>query len=301
MPAPAPPLFGSHLSVAGGLHRAATRAGELGLGTVQIFTKSNHRWAAKPLTDAIVGEWNEAVAAAGLRSPCAHASYLINFATPDDDLRAKSADAYAEELRRAERLGLAGVVVHPGSHVGAGEEVGLANIAAALAGVLAETDDLTCEVWLETTAGQGTSLGHRFEHLGTILATLPDDRRVGVCVDTCHIHAAGYDYDTAAKWAAVAKEFEEHVGFSRLRCLHVNDSKKPLGSRVDRHEHIAAGTVGVGAFRHLLTDPRVAGLPAIMETPKGDREPDGDGGEAEPWDAVNLRLLRELAGVTHGV
>ena len=283
------PLFGSHLSVAGGLHNAAAKAGGLGFDAVQIFTKSNHRWAAKPLTDAAVTDWKAAVAAAGLRFGCAHASYLINLATPDPELREKSVAALAVELDRADALGLAGVVVHPGSHVGSGEEAGLAAAADAVAEVLQRTAGGRCGLWLENTAGQGTNLGRRVEELGAIFDAVPADlrARLGVCVDTCHAFAAGYDLRDAAAYAAFWEELDDAVGLERVRCLHVNDSKGALGSRLDRHEHLGEGELGDAAFRRLMHDPRWAEVPFILETPKKDRD-------GVPWDTINADRLRAL-------
>ena len=285
------PLFGSHLSVAGGLHNAAAKAGELGLSAVQIFTKSNHRWAAKPLTDGAIAEWAAAVDAAGLRFACAHASYLINFATPDPELREKSVAAMAVELERADALGLAGVVVHPGSHVGGGEAAGLAAAAAAVADVLERTRGGRCGLWLENTAGQGTNLGHRLSHLGAILDAVPEPARdrLGVCFDTCHAFAAGYDLRDAAGYARAIEELDEAVGLSRLACLHVNDSKGGLGSRLDRHEHIGEGELGDDGFRRLMNDPRWAETPFLLETPKKERD-------GVPWDTINRARLQSLIG-----
>ena len=288
------PLFGSHLSVAGGAHHAAEKAGELGLSAVQIFTKSNHRWAAKPLTDELVENWTAAVETAGLRFACSHASYLINFATPDPELREKSVAAMAIELERADALGLAGVVVHPGSHVKSGEQAGLAAAAGAVADVLSRARGGRCGLWLENTAGQGTNLGHRLSHLGAILDGVRDcgvpetDRgRLGVCFDTCHAFAAGYDLRDPGEYARTWEELDEVVGSERLACLHVNDSKGGLGSRLDRHEHLGEGELGDAAFRLLMNDPRFAETPFILETPKKDRD-------GVPWDTINVERLRSL-------
>ena len=283
------PLFGSHLSVAGGLHNAANRAGELGLRAVQIFTKNNHRWAGKDLTEAAIADWIAAVGAAGLEATCAHASYLINLATPDAALREKSVAALAVELERADRLGLAGVVVHPGSHVKSGEDAGLAAAAGAVADVLERVAGGTCGLWLENTAGQGTNLGAPLSHLGAILDAVPDElrSRIGVCFDTCHAFAAGYDLRDPGEYARCFDELDEAVGLDRLKCLHVNDSKRELGSRVDRHEHVGEGELGDAAFRLLVNDARLDGLPFILETPKKDRD-------GVPWDTINADRLRSL-------
>ena len=283
------PLFGSHLSVAGGLHNAAAKAGELGLSAVQIFSKNNHRWAGKPLTDDAALAWAAAVADAGLIATCAHASYLINLATPADDLREKSVAAMVDELERADRLGLTGVVVHPGSHVKSGEEAGLSAAGEAVAEVLTRNAGGRCGLWLENTAGQGTCLGHRLDHLAAILESVPDDLRgrIGVCFDTCHAFAAGYDLRDAGEYARCFEELDAAVGLERLKCLHVNDSKRELGSRVDRHEHVGEGELGDAAFRLLVNDARLADLPFILETPKKDRD-------GVPWDTINVDRLRSL-------
>ena len=299
---PIAPLYGSHLSAAGGVHNAAAKAGELGLAAVQVFTKSNHRWAVGPLTGEGVAAWHAAREAAGVRFACAHASYLINPASPDGELREKSVAALAVELERAAALGLAGVVVHPGSHVGSGVDAGLDRVAGAVADVLGRTAESAggCELWLENTAGQGTALGADLAELGTIFAAVPARHRgrLGVCFDTCHAFAAGYDLRTAGGYAGCFEELGAALaplgeagpdGLDRLRCLHVNDSKTPLGSRVDRHEHIGLGTLGDDAFRRLVTDPRLFGKPFVLETPKKDNE------AGVPWDTVNVGRLRGLA------
>jgi deoxyribonuclease-4 len=281
------PLFGSHLSIAGGYYKAADAAGALGLDTVQIFTKNNNQWNGKPLADEDVRLFKEAVARHNLRIPCSHDSYLINLASPDDVLWQKSLAAFIDELQRAEALSLAGVVMHPGSHLASTIDEGLARVIEGLDVSLAATAGCKIEVWVETTAGQGTNLGHRFEHLARLLEGVRDNSRIGVCVDTCHIFAAGYPIDTAAEYAATLDEFDRLIGVDRIRAFHLNDSQKPLGSRVDRHEHIGEGRLGVEPFRHVINDARFAGLPMYLETKKEDRD-------GELMDAVNLRTLRSL-------
>ena len=281
------PLFGSHLSIAGGYYKAADTAAKLGLDTVQIFSKNNNQWKGKLLSDDDVKLFRDAIERAGLRKPCAHNSYLINLASPDDVLWQKSLDALVDELQRAEKLGLDGVVMHPGSFVSSSEEAGLARIATALDEVHKQTRKFHCDLWLETTAGQGTNLGHRFEQIATLLQTVRDSERLGVCVDSCHIVAAGYPLQTAKEYAATMAEFDRTIGVDRIRAWHLNDSKKPLGSRVDRHEHIGRGFLGLEPFRHILNDPRFAEIPMYLETEKG--EEDG-----EQLDAINLRTLKGL-------
>jgi len=290
------PLLGAHMSIAGGYHKAAEAAGTLGMTTVQIFTKNNAQWRAKPITDEEAEAFRAAVAAAGLEKPCSHASYLINLASPNAELWRKSVDGFAVELERAERLGLVGVVVHPGTATGIDEQAGLENVIRALNAAVGSAKAERVEVWLEATAGQGASLGHRFEHLSEILDRVERPERYGVCLDTCHVFAAGYPLITPEEFAASFAAFDRTVGFGRLRAMHLNDSKKPCGSRVDRHDHIGEGCLGLEPFRHLLNDPRFAGLPMYLETAKGSR----DGVEL---DAVNLQVLRGLireAGATAG-
>lgn len=281
------PLFGSHLSIAGGYYKAAEAAGALGMDTVQIFTKNNNQWAGKPLSDDDVRRFRAAVEAHGLRIPCAHDSYLINLASPDNALWNRSLEAFTVELERAEALGLAGVVMHPGSHLDGTVEDGLERVARGINESLRRTRGAAVQVWIETTAGQGTNLGHRFEHLQWLLEHSQPQERLGVCVDTCHLFAAGYPLETADEYAATLAEFDRLIGVDRIRAFHLNDSKKPLGSRVDRHEHIGEGALGLEPFRRLLNDPRFAGHPMYLETKKEQRD-------GEEMDAVNLRTLKGL-------
>lgn len=285
------PLLGAHNSIAGGYCKAVDKAAELGMDTVQIFTKNNNQWRGKPLTNDDVRLFREALERTGVRHPCAHDSYLINLASPDDALWRKSIDAFVDELRRAAALGLDGVVMHPGSYVDSSEEAGLARVVAALDLVCAETVSVRTEIWLEATAGQGTNLGHSFEHLAYILKRSAHGERMGVCIDTCHIFAAGYALHTPEEYEATFRELDAVIGLDRVRAFHLNDSKKGLGSRVDRHEHIGEGQIGLEPFRRLLNDLRFAHLPMYLETKKETRD-------GEEMDAVNLRRLRELVGTT---
>ena len=281
------PLFGSHLSIAGGYFKAADKAALLDMDTVQIFTKNNNQWAAKPLSEEDIRLFREAVERAGLKQPCSHDSYLINLASPDDALWQKSLEALVVELQRADALGLDGVVMHPGSFLSTSEDEGLKRIAVAIDQVHKQTRKFRCQLWLETTAGQGTNLGHRFEHLATLLELVKDSDRLGVCVDSCHIFAAGYPLQTEKDYKATMDEFDRLIGVDRIRAWHLNDSKKPLGSRVDRHEHIGEGCLGLEPFRHILNDRRFAKIPMILETEKGERD-------GEDLDAINLRVLKGL-------
>lgn len=287
------PLLGAHLSIAGGYYKAVEAAAALGMETCQLFTKNNNQWRAKPLSEDDVRRFQEALARTGVRRPCAHTSYLINIASPDDALWRKSLEALVEELERAEALGLDGVVMHPGSCVNTTEAQGLANIVTAIDEAHRRTAGFRTRLWLETTAGQGSCLGHRFEHLADILERVRESERLGICVDSCHVFAAGYPLQTASDYATTMREFDDRIGLERLRAFHLNDSKKPLGSRVDRHEHIGDGCLGLEPFRHILNDPRFADRPMYLETPKGQRD-------GEELDAINLRRLRELIGPSEG-
>ena len=281
------PLFGSHLSIAGGYYKAVNAAAELGMDAVQIFTKNNNQWAAKPLSDDDVRLFREAIERTGIQQPVAHDSYLINLASPDDVLWQKSIDAFVIELQRAETLGLMGVVMHPGSYVSSDEQSGLERIVKALDLAHRATPKFKVLTLLETTAGQGTNLGAKFEHLAWIIERLKHPNRVGVCIDSCHIFAAGYPLGSDDEYAATMKQFDELVGLDRIRCFHLNDSKKPQGSRVDRHEHIGEGFLGLEPFRHLVNDRRFAELPMYLETEKCERD-------GRPMDAINLETLRGL-------
>ena len=281
------PLFGSHLSISGGYFKAADAAAAYGMDTVQIFTKNNNRWEGKALGDSDIRKFRAAVEKHGLRQPCSHDSYLINLASPNPELWEKSLNAFVVELERAEALGLAGVVMHPGSHVESSPEEGLKKIIEGLNEAHRRTPGLKVQTWLETTAGQGTNLGYDFAHLGTILREAEEQERFGVCVDTCHIFAAGYVLQTSEEYTETMDLFDEQVGLEFVRAFHLNDSKKGLGSRVDRHEHIGEGELGLEPFRHLVNDSRFAGHPMYLETKKEKRD-------GEEMDAVNLRVLKSL-------
>ena len=281
------PLLGAHQSIAGGLHLAFDRIERVGGEALQIFTANQRQWRTAPLRPDTVDRFRERWAQNGSMPVAAHASYLINLASGPDKAE-QSVTSFTEELRRCLQLGIGLVAIHPGSHGGADVETGVARVAHHLdlalerAGVL----DADLKVLLETTTGQGTSLGSRLEELGEMLAASRFPEHLGVCVDTCHIFAAGYDFRTAEGYAHTMELFMRHVGLSRIHLLHLNDSKKECGSRVDRHEHIGEGRIGREGFRFFLNDPRFARLPMILETDKGD-----DLAE----DVENLRLLRALA------
>ncbi|AGA29485.1 deoxyribonuclease IV [Singulisphaera acidiphila] len=283
-----PARLGAHMSIAGGCDRAVTAAHSFGFDTVQLFTKNNNQWKAPTLTDAHVAAFRSALKTTGVGTPVAHNSYLINLGSPDDTLWNKSIDAMVVELERCEALGILDLVAHPGAHVGSGEEEGLKRIAAGIDEIHRRVPGLAVRIDLETTAGQGTCLGHRFEHLGTILGLVKDPGRLGVCVDTCHIFAAGYSLATADEYDGTMHDFDRTVGVDRVRVWHLNDSRRERGSRVDRHAGIGQGHLGLEPFRFVVTDPRFRDIPMILETPKGTDE------QGEEFDAVNLRLLRQL-------
>lgn len=281
------PRFGAHMSIAGGHARAVERARLAGCDTVQVFTKSTNQWKARPLSDADLAAFRAALAEHAVADPVAHTSYLINLGSPDAALWNRSIDALVVEVERAEALGLRDLVVHPGAHMGAGEAAGLARVARGLDEVHRRTRGVGVVIDLETTAGQGTGLGHRFEHLGAILGAVAEPERLGVCVDSCHVFAAGYSLETAEQYNGTIADLERAVGVGRVRVWHLNDSLKPRGSRVDRHAGLGRGRMGVEPFRHIVRDARFASVPMILETPKGT-----EGGE--DLDVVNLRLLRQL-------
>ncbi len=282
-------ILGSHVSAAGGVYKAIQRAIDVGCDCLQIFTKNNNQWNAKPLSDQDVEKWNQAFSESNLSNPIAHASYLINLASPKDDLFRKSIAALVVEWERANLLGLEGLVVHPGAFTESCEQDGLDRVVAAVSEVLQQVQPGSCRLLLENTAGQGTCLGHTFAQLASMLDGIGDDQRVAVCLDTCHAFAAGYEINTAAGFAAMSKEIHDLLPPRAIRALHLNDSKKPLGSRVDRHEHIGRGEIGLDGFRLLFQDPTLAALPGYLETEKGTDEETG-----EDWDVINLRVLREL-------
>ncbi len=287
------PFLGAHLSIAGGIPKAVERAEAAGCEALQIFTKSVGQWKARVLDDAEVAQFREAVSRSRLRAVVAHASYLSNLASPNPVLRDQSLASLGEELDRSERLGLLGLVMHPGT---ADEAEGLPRIAAGITQLLRARRRGQTMILLEHTAGQGNNLGHRFEHLHTILSLVPDPvrPRVGVCLDTCHLIASGYDISSEAGYRDTFKHFDRLIGLDRLKVMHLNDSKRPCGSRVDRHEHIGKGCLGLDPFRRILTDPRFAGLPMLLETPKLDTPESRRQSDVDPWDARNLRTLRQL-------
>ena len=286
------PRLGAHMSVAGGLPRAVERAVVHRCDAFQIFAKNANQWRGRPLPPAEIREFRAKVEMAGIGPVVSHASYLINLATINPALRRQSMDAMADELDRAEALGLLGVVLHPGAHTRGSEAEGLALVAEGLVELLRARRGTTM-VLLEQTAGQGTALGRTFEQLASMAAQAGDHPRIGVCLDTCHLVASGYDLGSADGYARTFRQFGRLVGFDRLKVFHVNDSKKPLGSRVDRHEHIGQGCLGLEPFRRLVNDRRFSGLPMLLEKPKKDGHAAARIAK-DPFDEKNLAILRGL-------
>lgn len=285
--------FGAHMSIVGGFDRAVRAAHAIGFAAVQLFTKNTNQWKVPELTDEKVMAFRSALQETGIVDPIAHNSYLINLASPDESLWIRSIDAMTVELERCEALGIADLVAHPGAHMGAGEDAGLARVAAGLDEVHRRTRGFSSRIALEATAGQGTCLGHRFEHLGRILERAGAPERIDICVDTCHIFAAGYSLATREQYDGTIDELERFVGTSRVRVWHLNDSRRECGSRVDRHAGIGRGCLGLEPFRLLVNDPRFQSIPMILETPKGTED-------GQELDTINLGVLRELEGRSKG-
>jgi deoxyribonuclease-4 len=276
------------MSIAGGIDKALWRGMKLGCDVIQLFTKNANQWRAKPLLTDAIEAFRQARRETRVRPVAAHDSYLINLASPDEGLYKRSVEALWEEMGRAETLGLPYLVMHPGSHRGGGEEEGLYGIARAINLLHYQGPDIKVQILLETTAGQGATVGYRFEHFARIIEMIEEDERIGVCLDTSHVFAAGYAIETSEGYEATMKEFDRIIGLGRLKLIHLNDSKAAVGTRVDRHEHIGQGYLGLESFRLLMQDTRLADIPFILETPKG-KAPSG-----EDWDRVNLRTLRGL-------
>jgi len=279
------PLLGAHMSIDGGTPEAIKRGESIGCTAIQIFLKNSNRWKGKAIGEKEAADFRAGLAASRIRSVFGHNSYLVNLASNRDDLFAKSIEAMVDEIERASALGVPFIVIHPGSHVGQGEEWGLKRIAEGVAEICRRTAAHKVAVAFETTAGQGTNLGYRFEHLAALLDGAPDKARVGVCFDTCHVFAAGYELRDRRRYQETVRALDEIVGLENLLAIHLNDSKGDLGSRLDRHEHIGKGRLGLEAFRNVLNDPRFEDVPKVLETPKG---PDMN------EDVENLKVLRGL-------
>jgi deoxyribonuclease-4 len=263
--------LGAHMSIAGGVHLALERGLEIGCNSVQLFVKNNNQWKARRLTEEEITLFKEEKRAFRPDFILAHSSYLVNLASPDPKLLAKSRRSLLEEMKRSETLGIPYMVLHPGSHRGSGEERGIRTIADSLNLLLAQTHGFTLKILLETTAGQGNTIGHTFEQLAGIISQVEDDNRIGICFDTCHAFAAGYDLRSRGAYEKTFRSFKKILGLERLKAFHLNDSLKGLGSRIDRHTHIGRGKLGTAAFSLLVNDPRFEGLPMVLETPKAAR------------------------------
>lgn len=279
-------LLGAHMSIAGGVDKAIERGMSLSCNTIQLFTKNANQWKGKILEQDEVDRFIAIKKESGISPVIAHDSYLINIASSNPELREKSIDALIDEMNRCRTLEIPSIVIHPGAHLGAGEDVGIKNIIASLDIVFKKTEGWGVAVALEATAGQGTNIGCRFEHLSRIIDGVRKQDRIRTCLDTCHIFAAGYDISTPEGYYNVMDEFDRLIGLDRLVCIHVNDSKKGLGSRVDRHEHIGKGCLGEEVFRLLMKDRRFDRIPRIIETPKGKEMKE---------DRINLNRLRKMA------
>jgi deoxyribonuclease IV len=278
-------LLGAHVPTVGGVAMAPGNGRAIGASAIQVFTRNHRQWACRPLAPEEPAAFKQALAASGIGAVMAHASYLINLASTSSDFLARSRHNLAEEVLRCHQLGIPYVVVHPGAHMGQGERAGLAAVARSLDEVHARTPRTRVLVLLETTAGQGSCLGHRFEHMAEILMQVRAPERLGVCIDTCHLLAAGYDIASARGYDHVLSEFDRRVGAPLLMAVHLNDSKMPLGSRVDRHARAGEGHLGLPTFRRIVNDPRLRGIPMVVETP----------GPLPEW-KKELALLHSLVG-----
>jgi deoxyribonuclease-4 len=293
------PRLGAHMSVAGGLPFAIARAHLHQCEALQIFTKNASQWRARPLPEAEIAAFRRAAAETGVGPIVSHASYLINVATTNPVLRTQSLAALGEEVDRAEALGLLGVVLHPGSRMATPEETAIELAAAALAQVLSDRPHGKTMILLEHTAGQGTAMGATFEQIAAMLHGAGNTPRLGVCLDTCHLLASGYDICSEDGYRETFSRFEELIGFDRLMVFHLNDSRKPCGSRVDRHEHIGKGCIGLQPFSRLVNDPRFDHLPMLIETEKTARR-EKMRVVRDPLDEMNLATLRGLRDNAHG-
>lgn len=282
-------ILGAHQSIAGGYYKAIERGAAVGCDCVQLFSKNNNQWRAKPISDSEAAQFSDALKRHRIEHTLVHDSYLINLASPDRELWRQSVDAFVVELHRAEQMGIPYVVTHPGAYTASTPEAGLRRVVEALDEIDHQTRSLRVGCLLETTAGQGTALGWRFEELAEMLHCAASPERLGICFDTCHVFAAGYSMRTQKQYATTMREFNRLVGVKQIKAFHLNDSARPRGSRVDRHAHIGEGRLGISAFRWILNDRRFRRVPMYLETPKG--RCDG-----EDLDAINLATLRRLAG-----
>jgi deoxyribonuclease-4 len=278
-------LLGAHTSTSGGVSKAVERAINLGFTAMQIFTKNNNRWLAKPLEQKEIKKFKINIENSNIKFVVAHDSYLINLCASNPELLEKSRVAFIDELTRCEQLGIPFLNFHPGSHTGRGEEEGLKVIAESINMAHDKTKDFKVTSMLEITAGQGTALGYRFEHIAKIIELVESKERMSVCIDTAHLFAAGYDFRSKETYYKTMQDFDRIIGISKLECFHMNDSKKELGSRVDRHDHIGNGFIGIEGFRNIMNDEKLVSVPKILETPKG---------KDQLEDLENLEVLKNL-------
>lgn len=278
-------LFGAHESIAGGVFNAVIRGKKATCDTIQMFNKSSNQWRAKELETDVVDEFFRQIEETGVTVSVSHTSYLINISSPDPALNKKSYLALKEEMERCETLKIPNLVFHPGSHVGSGEETGMDKIATNINKLFTDLPDGTVRLLLETTAGQGSNLGYSFEQLAYMIDKVDDKSRVGVCLDTCHIFAAGYPITDPKDYKKTMKQFDDIIGLDNLHVIHANDSLREFGTRKDRHEHIGKGHIGLEAFRNFVNDKRLKNTPMILETPKD---------EELTEDIENLKVLRSL-------
>jgi deoxyribonuclease-4 len=274
------------MSIAGGVGQALLRGQQIGCDTIQIFTKNNNQWRAKPLTDLEIRTYHDNRKRTGVWPVVAHDGYLINLASPQRDLYRKSLESLRTEVERAAALEIPFLIIHPGAHLGRGEADGIRRVVEALNTIFEHTNASSVMICLETTAGQGSTLGHRFEHLAVIREGIELKARVGVCMDTCHIFAAGYEIRGRKPYAQTMRQLDDVIGLEHVKCIHLNDSQRELGSRVDRHAHIGQGQIGLEGFRLLVNDPRFRHIPMILETPKGE--------DPIATDRLKLTMLRSL-------
>lgn len=279
------PLLGAHTSTQGGVSKAVELASSLGFTAMQIFTKNNNRWESKQTSDEEAQRYKNLLAESSIKFVVSHASYLINLCAINKEILIKSRKAFIDELHRCEQLNIPHLNFHPGAHGGAGEEAGIKLIADSLNYCHSLTKDCKVNSMIEMTAGQGNSLGHTFDQVAEIIALVKDKRRISVCIDTAHIFAAGYDIRDKKTFRKILAEFDEKIGLERLQCFHINDSKKELGSRVDRHEHIGKGFIGLHGFTNIMNEKKLRHIPKILETPKGKEQLE---------DITNLSVLTSL-------
>ncbi len=277
-------LIGAHTSAAGGVHKALLEGAAIGATAIQFFTSNQRTWLSKPIPEAEVERWNQFVATTGIQTTMSHDSYLINLGSPDPNLLAKSQDAFQEEIQRCHQLDITYLNFHPGSAIQSSEDECLAQIVASIESMTSLINQGKTRLLIEATAGQGTSVGHRFEHLGYLVDRLKKKINIGVCIDTCHIFAAGYDIRTPQGWEETLNRFNKEVGLEHLYALHVNDSLKPLGSHADRHADLGKGEIGIESFKAMMAHPDLSHVLKILETP---------GGPAV-WKA-EIQLLRDFA------